>query len=474
MRKMHQRNLAMGLCAMLLLGSTGCSNQGGNTETKQVPQTEKEQAAENTVAGEESRFDWKQFDGTTIVASVPNNVHWNSVKEYIPEFTELTGINVELDVLANNNLHDKQLLEFSKPESDFDIVAYIVSWKSEYNRAGGLEVLDPYFEDPSITYPEYDIEDFAPAFFELAGKVDGVKDYLDGPDAKLVGLPFGTETSIMAYRKDLFEKYEIKVPETYGEVMEAARIIHEKEPNMYGLSMRTSSGADSCHSWFTLGKSLGAEMFDDNWEPAFDNEGSLATLDFMKEMLVYSPPGAESFDLGASDNAFLQGLTSMIIDRDKLIGMCQDPEKSKVADTVGFALQPKADDGYLETEAGGFAVGIPANSQNKKAAFLFLQWLTSKDTDKKLALKAVTPSRLSTFSDPDVLEAQPAFVVVKEAVSHANPDWRPGIPEITRIQSQLLGVAINQVMTGAKDAKAAMEEIKEPVRKIMVEGGYIK
>lgn len=119
-------------------------------------------------------------------------------------------------------------------------------------------------------------------------------------------------------------------------------------------------------------------------------------------------------------------------------------------------------------------MGIPANSQNKKAAFLFLQWLTSKDTDKKLALKAVTPSRLSTFSDPDVLEAQPAFVVVKEAVSHANPDWRPGIPEITRIQSQLLGVAINQVMTGAKDAKAAMEEIKEPVRKIMVEGGYIK
>ena len=228
MRKMHQRNLAMGLCAMLLLGSTGCSNQGGNTETKQVPQPEKEQAAETTVAGEESSFDWKQFDGTTIVASVPNNVHWNSVKEYIPEFTELTGINVELDVLANNNLHDKQLLEFSKPESDFDIVAYIVSWKSEYNRAGGLEVLDPYFEDPSITYPEYDIEDFAPAFFELAGKVDGVKDYLDGPDAKLVGLPFGTETSIMAYRKDLFEKYEIKVPETYGEVMEAARIIHEK------------------------------------------------------------------------------------------------------------------------------------------------------------------------------------------------------------------------------------------------------
>ena len=51
MRKMHQRNLAMGLCAMLLLGSTGCSNQGGNTETKQVPQTEKEQAAETTSPG---------------------------------------------------------------------------------------------------------------------------------------------------------------------------------------------------------------------------------------------------------------------------------------------------------------------------------------------------------------------------------------------------------------------------------------
>lgn len=496
MRKRYQRNIALGICAMLLLSSTGCSRQGSSQQgssqqgssqqesnqqgsnqqdgKQQAEGADDSQAAEGSGVGGGSDFDWKQYDGTTIVASVPNNVHWNSVKEYIPEFTELTGIKVELDVLANNNLHDKQLLEFSKPTSDFDVVAYIVSWKSEYNRAGGLETLDSYFEDPSLTNPEYDIEDFAPAFLELAGKVDGVKEYLDGPDARLVGLPFGTETSVMAYRKDLFEKYNIKVPETYGEVIEAARLLHEKEPGIYGLSMRTSSGADSCHSWFTLGKSLGAELFDDNWEPAFDNEGSLATLEFMKEMLVYSPPGAESFDLGSSDNAFFQGLTSMIIDRDKLIGLCQDTEKSKVADSVGFALQPKSDDGYLETEAGGFAVGIPANSQNKNAAFLFLQWLTSKETEKKLALKAVTPARNSTFNDPEVLAAYPAFEVVKEAVSYANPDWRPGIPEITRIQSQLLGVAINQVMTGAKDAKTAMEEIKAPVREIMAEGGYIK
>lgn len=475
MKKNNRRKLALFL-GVMLLGSGGCSQQGESVEKTQVQesQTKKGKETEAAIAQESKEFDWRQFEGITIVASVPNNVHWNTVKEYIPEFTELTGINVELDVLANSNLHDKQLLEFSKPTSDLDVLAYIVSWKSEYNRAGGLEVLDSYFEDTSITYPEYDIGDFAPAFLELAGKVDGVKEYLDGPNAKLVGLPFGTETSIMAYRKDIFEKHNIKVPETYGEVVEAARLIREKEPSMYGLSMRTSSGADSCHSWFTLGKSLGAEMFDENWEPDFDNEGSLATLNFMKEMLEFSPPGAKSFDLGASDNAFLQGLTSMIIDRDKLIGMCQDTEKSKVANLVGFALQPAADDGYLETEAGGFAVGISSNSQNKKASFLFLQWLTSKETEKKLAIKAVTPARNSTFNDPDVLNAYPAFEVVKEAVNYANPDWRPGIPEITQIQSQHLGVAINQTMTGTKDAKTAMEEIKEPVRKIMVEGGYIK
>ena len=29
MRKMHQRNLAMGLCAMLLLGSTDLQQSGG-------------------------------------------------------------------------------------------------------------------------------------------------------------------------------------------------------------------------------------------------------------------------------------------------------------------------------------------------------------------------------------------------------------------------------------------------------------
>ena len=474
MRKRFLRNMPVGMGAGSEIGSSGCSSAPEEETSVQQSSIQQSQADEGESTATGGEFDWRQFDGTTIVASVPNNVNWNTVKQYIPEFTELTGINVELDVLANNNLHDKQLLEFSKPVSDFDVVAYITTWKSEYHRAGGLEILDPYFENTAIAWPEYDIEDFFPAFFELAGKVDGTKDYLDGPDAKLVGVPFGTETSIMAYRKDIFDKHGIKVPETYDEVIEAAKIIREKEPEMYGLSMRTSSGADSCHTWFTLGKPLGAQMLDDNYEPAFDQEGSLETLNFMKEMLSYSPPGAESFDLGGSDNAFLQGLTAMIIDRDKLIGMSQDPEQSKIADSVGFALQPKGADGFLETEAGGFAVGIPANSQNKEAAFLFIQWLTSKDTEKKLAMQAVTPARISTFDDPEVIEACPAFEVVKEAASYANADWRPGIPEITQIQSQYLGVAINQVMTGEKTAEDAMAEIKEPVRQILVEGGYLQ
>lgn len=467
MKRPFSRILCMLLVLALALGCAGCgappasSSQPGSSGNAEDP-------------GSQEGFDWKRYAGTTLVASVPNNVHWNTVQQYLPEFTELTGIQVELDVLANNNLHDKQLLEFSKNTSDFDVVAYIVSWKAEYNRAGGLQPLDGYFADPALAWPEYDLDDLAPTFLEVAGKVDGVKEYLDGPNAKLVGLPFGTETSLMAYRKDLFEKYGIPVPQTYSDVAEAARIIRENEPEVYGLSMRTSSGADACHTWFTLGKTLGAQMFDDNWEPAFDNEGSIATLDFMKTMLQYSPPGAESFDLGTSDNAFLQGLTAMIIDRDKLIGLCADPEKSKVADKVGFALQPHADDGYLETEAGGFAVGIPANSQNKEAAFLFLQWLTSKDIDKKLALQGVTPARNSTFDDAEVLAAYPAFAVVKEAAAYANADWRPGIPEVTQIQSQYLGVAINQVMTGAQTAEQAMQAIKDPVRQIMAEGGYLQ
>jgi len=97
----------------------------------------------------------------------------------------------------------------------------------------------------------------------------------------------------------------------------------------------------------------------------------------------------------------------------KIAAMSRDPKQSKVDGKVGYALHPVST--RCGSEAGGFAVGIPANSKNQEAAFLFIQYITSKAGDRRMVELGGDPVRMSTiehFKDqfaeyPVILEQLP-------------------------------------------------------------------
>ncbi|MCP4398634.1 MAG: extracellular solute-binding protein [bacterium] len=417
-------------------------------------------------------FDWKQFEGTTIVANFPPNLAYDTIGELVPEFTELTGIKVEIDRINYMKLHDKQILEMSKPTGDYDVVSLVCMWKTEYVAGDMLTELEPMFADPKLAVPDFDFDDLIPAFVDNTGRVGGDKIYMGGPGSKLYALPFSAETSILAYRKDLFEQYDLKVPETYDEVREISKFFYENVDGVYGLTMRGASGHQATAGWLTHANPYGAKVFDENWEPIFDSPESIEALYFLKDVVKYGPPGIPGFDVSAADNSFLLGQAAMQIDHDKIAGLSNDPKQSKVVGKVGFARHPGQK--IHSTETGGFGIGIPTNARSKGAAFLFIQWITSKEMSQIVAERGGMSNRISIYADPDMQARFPEFKVILDQINNGDvdPDWRPIIPEWGEINVQLLGVAINQVLTGDKTPEEAMAGIKEPVREIMKRAGY--
>lgn len=416
-----------------------------------------------------AEFDWRQFEGTTIVANFPSHTHYDAAMKVIPEFEELTGINVEVDLLQYMKMHEKQVLEMSKPEGDYDVIALVCMWKTEYAVGDMLLQLEPFFEDPDLAVPDYDFDDLVKAYVDNTGRVGGDKIYMGGPGSKLYALPFGAETSLLVYRKDLFDEHNIKVPETYDEVHAAAKYFAENVEGVYGLTMRGASGHQATHGYLLHADPFGAKVFDENWEPALTSPESIAALEFMKDMVKYGPPGITGFGYDGQVNAFLEGMAAMYIDNNAIAGKVRDPEVSKVVGKVGYALHPKQKTQLSET--GGFGIGIPANARNPEAAFLFIQWLTMKETDKKVVLAGGAPFRMSTFNDSELQEKFPEFKVMAEQLPYADPDWRPIIPEWGEI-NQIIGVAVNQVLTGEKAPEEAMQSIVEPIKTIMEKAGY--
>ena len=412
---------------------------------------------------------YEEYSGTTLVVNFPAHPHYDAVLQILPEFTEETGIRVEVDQLQYLKMRERQTLELTKPRGDYDLIAYVVFSKADYVFADQLENLARFFMNPKLADPSYDAEDLIDGYVQNIGVAGGKKGYLPGPTGSLFGVPYGSETSVLGYRTDIFEKHGLEVPETYDEMLDLACRIPELEPGMGGMSSRAASGHQASHAFLLHLAPLGGRVLDDQWKPIVNNEAGVAAANALKTIVDCGPEGATSFAFGEALSSFLQGKTAMYLDTTVIAGQIEDPSRSKVVGKVGWALHPMGV--RRGSQTGGFGIAIPKNAQNKEAAFLLLQWLTSKKGDKLVAMAGGNPSRFSTHADPEVNAKFPHMSVFGEALKHADPDWRPIIPVWGKINADI-GTTLSKVLTEGLDIQEALDGVAERATEILDEAGY--
>lgn len=412
---------------------------------------------------------YAKYAGKTVTINVPAHPHYDAMLKLLPEFTKETGIKVEVDKLAIGRLKEKQLLEMAKPQGDYDLVCYIVMWKGEYVAKNLVLPLEPFFANAQLADPAYDIKDIIPIYLENLGLVGGPKGYLAGPGAKLYGLPYGAETSVLAYRRDVFAKLDLKVPETYDDFAKALRVLKDKS-GIGALTSRGQAGHQCVHAWLLHLNPLGGSVFDDQWRPRFNDKAGVAALKFLQDVVATGPAGIPGFGQGEAANAFLQGQAAMYLDSTSFAGVVKDPARSKVHDQVSWALHALGV--QRASQSGGLGLMIPKNAKNAEAGFLLLQWLTSKAQDVAVTKLGGAPMRNSTMALAEVVRQYPEFIVFKEALKYSAPDWRPIIPVWDKINVQALGVGISEALTGKKSAEDALNGLVPQVTAIMREAGY--
>ncbi|MEM7021536.1 MAG: extracellular solute-binding protein [Pseudomonadota bacterium] len=412
---------------------------------------------------------YERYEGTTLVVSWPALSHFQLAETLVDEFVEETGIDVEIDYLQYLKLRDRQILEMSKDEGEYDVVAWVVMWKGEYVSKGLLTPLSQLFTNAALVDPNYDIDDIADAYLQNGGVVGGKKGYLPGKSGALYGIPFGAETSILAYRTDVFDELGLEPPANYDELVEAAKKIKD-EKGMGAMTSRGKTGHQVTAGWLLHLAPLGGKIFDDQWNPVVNSPEAVEAAEIMRTITQTGPVGIPSYGFSEASAAFLQGDAAMYLDTLKIAAMSRNPKLSKVDGQVGFALHPVGT--RCGSETGGFAMGIPANAPNKEAAFLFIQYLTSKAGDRRMVELGGDPVRISTLTDPEFTAQFPEYAVVAEQLECADPDWRPLIPEWNELNIDVLGQALTKVITTDDPIQPIMDEANEKIREIMEREGY--
>jgi multiple sugar transport system substrate-binding protein len=367
---------------------------------------------------------------------------------------------VKLATYPEQQLRQKEIMDLTTGAGTFDVFAMDSVFVPELAKAGYVVPLDQYITK------EYELEDVMEAVRNLLSR-----------DGKLYGVPIYQETTILMYRKDLFEKDGIKVPDTLEEMTKIAEHFTDP-PAMYGYAMRGLRGNGmNIYIWAQWLRSYGGRFFSDltdQRKPTFNSKEAIEATNKYAELLQkYGPPGSSSYSWDDVQTAFASGKTAMVIDATNFYGRIQDPAKSVISGKIGCSVVPKGPAGrFPGNYAMGFAISAVGakTDEEKEAAAKFIQWATSKEMELGKALEAniVSISRKSVFNSkefqskvtPDWLEA------AQKSLEITMPNYRPLVPEWREV-GDLLGIAVESVISKQQTAAEALNEAQKKAEEVM-------
>ena len=219
--------LALALSLIMVLSLVACG--GSKKEEPKQEETKTEETAADPL---------RAYEGTTINVMLENHASSVALKELLPEFEELTGIKVNLEILPYEEMPAKILMAFNMGSSDYDIVMNDSLATSGYVANDYIYALDEFAANEAINQ-FVNLDDYVPTYLNALKR-----------DGALYGLPVYGESTFLMYRKDLFEQFNLSVPTTMEELIECAKTIYEgTNGEVAGITMRGQQGIHVLYTW---------------------------------------------------------------------------------------------------------------------------------------------------------------------------------------------------------------------------------
>lgn len=412
----------------LLLTFAGCQREGGNSKQ--------------------------------LTLAVNSGVEGDALKAAAKDYEAQTGVHINIAEFPYANLFEKELVDLNAQTGAYDLIMLDDPWFPRFATQGVLADLKPFYEQRGQKGPD---EDFVPSSIALCKHP-----YETGA---LYALPYVGNSQLFFYRKDILQKYNLKEPTTWTDVLAAARTISEGEraaggPSMYGYVMRAAQGNAVVADFMPIFWAFGAEMFDASGRPVVNSAEGIAALRFMLELGKYAPPGYQSFNADEVSAHLLQGTAAMSINWPAWISAFSDPAKSKVMGKMEFAVMPGASSAG-RAEIGNWLIAIPRDAKNRDAAFDFLVWATSPEQMKRSALRGNPPTRRSVFTDAELLSKFPSYPAQLRSLESSKP--RPRTPLWNEIENTF-GIFLSKANSGELSPEDAMNQANAEIARIIERG----
>ncbi|MFP4563215.1 MAG: ABC transporter substrate-binding protein [Spirochaetia bacterium] len=442
------------LIACLLLVSAGMVFAGGQEE--------------GAAAAEEDQFitiHWAQWAPADYLQRLSR------------DFTEETGIEVIVEQTPWETFVQKYNVEMIARSDAWDIII------GDSQDVGTMATGGHYVELTEwITENEVD-ENFT------AASMTAYAEYPKG-SGRYYAVPAEGDCLGWAYRKDLFEDpdnmaafedeygYELGVPKSWDMILDIAEFFHDPDNGFYGISIYGDNGYDSLvmfgeQSQWSFGGDLGDyETYE--LEGILNSPGSVAGIEFYKELFQYTPPAfSDAFYVKAND-AFTAGIVPMTCNYFAFLPALANSATSPYADETGyFACPPqKGVDGKMHqySALGGQGASVVEYSRKKDLAMQWLEWFIRPEVQMEWARIGGYTCHIDTLESDTFLDATPYNPAFAESLQIMKDFWAvPEYGELLETYSKTIG---NYVIRGQGTAQGALDTLVEQWTRIFEAAGY--
>ncbi|MBR5479889.1 MAG: extracellular solute-binding protein [Clostridia bacterium] len=379
-KSMWKRIAALLMAGAMMFSIAACGDNGGSSE------------------GGATSADGKVFaEPTEISITVNSHATWPHRDDWKlwQYMSEATGATLKLTSIPQEDYNTKVNLMLSAPETLPDLLHFAMKQIVDNTANQGALVA---FEDYEDIMPDYK------AFMESLPEAtrENLLAQRRSADGKIYSAPaYGTEivSSVRAwlYRKDIFEKHNLKVPETYDEVYEVAKQLKALYPESFPVCFRQG---------FTGIRNMGAQ-----WKPYqsfdiyydFDNEEWRfgAFEDTTRDMVAWlakmvkeglCPPDIVDIstkgweELMMSDRGFITLDYIVRLDHFNLLMAEANPEYE-----LAFMAPPAGNELGLHkmtnctVDASGYTVCNTGKEKNIENAFKLINWMYTDEAEELLS-----------------------------------------------------------------------------------------
>jgi multiple sugar transport system substrate-binding protein len=335
--------------------------------------------------------------GYTVASAQVTEINmWFGRQDFIPADAFETfhknnpDIHVNVDVIPLQDVSVEFVKAYQANRAP-DIFQLTYSNLPPLAQRGWLQDISPVVEKWEKEDPE-DFSTIDPIAFEMAS-IDNV----------VYGMTMHAGAPYLAYRMDLYEEKNLSEPQTWDDVLEAARIFRSED--MLGHTLIGSRR--NTPLWFTAEfMSRGGEFIDNI--PQLDSEAGISLIKFyqtlMREDLIH--PDTLTWGTGEFRAAFIGGNAPQFFEAENIYPTVQENYEYGVEwKVVAPPFMPGAEE-KRSLGAWGWPYFVTKGTDLDAVEKIF-KYLSKHEIVKEVAQRYQPTTRLTVAEDPEYLAAQP-------------------------------------------------------------------